>query len=69
MNDNDDKQIQMGSLTSHVTVIDEEALLSAEQLERISEMVLEKLETRLKTQQQRRQDQSIGSNNNGGWPT
>jgi hypothetical protein len=68
MNDNDDQQIQMGELTSHVTVIDEDALLSPQQLERISEMVLEKLESRLRTQQQRRQDQAIGGSNNGGWP-
>lgn len=56
---NSGPQIQMGTLTSHVTVIDEDELLSAEQLDKISRAVMARVEQQLQLQTQRAADQAI----------
>ena len=52
-------QIQMGKLTSHVTVIDEDQLLTPQQLDKITDLVMAKVEQKLMLQQQRAHDQAI----------
>ncbi|TDF38590.1 hypothetical protein EYS14_13075 [Alteromonadaceae bacterium M269] len=54
-----EQKIQMGTLTSEITVIDEDALLSDAQLERITAEVMRRVEQKLQVEQQRAQDQAI----------
>ena len=62
----DYSQIQMGTLTSNVTVIDEEQLLTPAQLDKITAAVLQRLEQKNQKQQLRAQDQSIGNSLHSG---
>lgn len=55
MNDDSNSQVQMGTLTSNVTVIDEDQLLTPAQLDRITQAVMERLEQKMLNQQRRTQ--------------
>ncbi|MCO7223329.1 hypothetical protein [Pleionea sp. CnH1-48] len=59
MTNSSGQKIQMGTLTSEITVIDEDALLTPAQLERITMEVMRRVEQKLQVQQQREQDQAI----------
>ena len=62
MSSNNDSQIQMGQLTSHITVVDEDQLLTPEQLDKIAQQVMLRLEQKMALQHQRMSDQAISSN-------
>ena len=49
----------MGTLTSNITVIDEDQLLTPQQLDKIANEVMARVEQKLMLQQQRASDQAI----------
>lgn len=57
--DNNTAKIQMGQLTSNITVIDEDELLTPAQLDKIANQVMAKLEQKMARDVQRQQEQGI----------
>ncbi len=55
------QNIQLGSLTSEITVIDEDELLTREQLEKITNEVMRQIEQRMQVLRERESDQSVQS--------